>query len=118
MDGGSPEDCGKGALPAGENTAVAKEFIERYVLSMEGLETIDADVPLGTPANKAFFKKLSANPNIKATMQNAQLGEPMPNIPEMGKFWAAMASALENITNGKQTPKEALDGAAARMTGK
>jgi maltose/maltodextrin transport system substrate-binding protein len=104
--------------PAGENTAVAKEFIERYVLSMDGLETINADVPLGTPANKAFFKKLSSNPNIKATMANAQLGEPMPNIPEMGKFWAAMASALENITNGKQTPKEALDGAAARMTGK
>jgi maltose/maltodextrin transport system substrate-binding protein len=104
--------------PAGANTAVAKEFIENYVLSMDGLETINADVPLGTPANKAFFQKLSSNPNIKATMQNAQLGEPMPNIPEMGKFWAAMASALENITNGKQTPKEALDGAAARMTGK
>ena len=50
--------------PAGENTAVAKEFIERYVLSMEGLETIDADVPLGTPANKAFFKKLSAMENL------------------------------------------------------
>jgi maltose/maltodextrin transport system substrate-binding protein len=29
-----------------------------------------------------------------------------------------MASALENITNGAQKPKEALDGAAARMTGK
>jgi maltose/maltodextrin transport system substrate-binding protein len=102
---------------AGENAPVAKEFLESYVLKLDGLKTINADVALGTPANKAFFKELSANPNIKATMANAQLGEPMPNIPEMGKFWASMASALENITNGRQTPKEALDGAAARMTG-
>jgi len=101
-----------------QNKDVAKEFLENYVLSLEGLKTINADVSLGTPANKAFFKELAANPNIKATMANAQLGEPMPNIPEMGKFWSSMASALENITNGAQKPKEALDGAAARMTGK
>jgi maltose/maltodextrin transport system substrate-binding protein len=97
---------------------VAKEFLENYVLRVEGLKMINADVPLGTPANKAFFKELSNNENIKATMENARRGEPMPNIPEMGKFWSSMASALENITNGRQSPKEALDAAAARMTGK
>jgi maltose/maltodextrin transport system substrate-binding protein len=100
------------------NKDVAKEFLENSVLTLDGLKTINADVKLGTPANKAFYKELAADPNIKATMANAQLGEPMPNIPEMGKFWSAMASALENITNGAQKPKEALDGAAARMTGK
>jgi maltose/maltodextrin transport system substrate-binding protein len=97
---------------------VAKEFIEGYLMKVDGLKTINADVPLGTPANKAFFKELSENPNIKATMENARRGEPMPNIPEMGKFWSSMASALENISNGRQSPKEALDAAAARMTGK
>jgi maltose/maltodextrin transport system substrate-binding protein len=97
---------------------VAKEFLENYVMRVEGLKMINADVPLGTPANKAFFKELSSNENIKATMENARRGEPMPNIPEMGKFWSSMASALENITNGRQSPKEALDAAAARMTGK
>ena len=97
---------------------IAKEFLEGSVLSLEGLKTINADVALGTPANKAFFKELSENPNIKATMDNAQVGEPMPNIPEMGKFWAALQSALENITNGRQPPKEALDGAAARIVAK
>jgi maltose/maltodextrin transport system substrate-binding protein len=104
--------------PAGDNAAVAKEFLENWVLTLDGLKTINADVPLGTPANKAFFKELSSNPNIKATMANAQLGEPMPNIPEMGKFWSSMQPALENVTNGRQTPKEALDGAAQRITGK
>ena len=89
-----------------------------YPLDCAGLKAINADVPLGTPANKAFFKELSANENIKATMENAKRGEPMPNIPEMGRFWSSMASALENITNGRQSPKEALDAAAARMLGK
>jgi maltose/maltodextrin transport system substrate-binding protein len=101
-----------------KNKDLAKEFLENYVLSLDGLKTINADVALGTPANKAFFEELSSNPNIKATMDNAQLGEPMPNIPEMGKFWSSMQPALESITNGQQTPKAALDGAAARITGK
>ena len=100
------------------NKDIAKEFIEGYVLKLDGLKKINADVPLGTPANKAFFKELAADAHIQATMANVQLGEPMPNIPEMGKFWSAMASALENITNGRQSPKEALDAAAARMTAK
>jgi maltose/maltodextrin transport system substrate-binding protein len=100
------------------NKDIAKEFLENYVLRLEGLKMINADVPLGTPANKAFFQELSSDPNIKATMENARRGEPMPNIPAMGKFWSSMASALENITNGRQPPKEALDAAAARMVGK
>jgi maltose/maltodextrin transport system substrate-binding protein len=103
---------------ASQNKDIAKEFLEGSVLSLDGLKTINADVPLGTPANKAFYKELAANPNIKATMENAQLGEPMPNIPEMGKFWAALQSALENISNGRQAPKEALDGAAERIVAK
>jgi maltose/maltodextrin transport system substrate-binding protein len=103
------------------NKDIAKEFLEGAVLQVDGLKAIDADVPLGVPANKAFYQELAKDPAkgplLKATMANAQLGEPMPNIPAMGKFWAAMASALENITNGRQPPKEALNGAAARMTG-
>jgi maltose/maltodextrin transport system substrate-binding protein len=100
------------------NKDIAKEFIENHVLRLEGLKRINADVPLGTPANKQFFQELSSDPNIKATMENVRLGEPMPNVPEMGRFWSAMASALENVTNGRQGPKEALDAAAARITGK
>lgn len=101
-----------------KNKDLAKEFIENHVMSLAGLKAINADVPLGTPANKAFFNELSANPHIKATMDNVRRGEPMPNVPEMGRFWSAMASALENISNGRQTPKQALDAAAARMQGR
>ncbi len=94
---------------------VAREFLEQHVLRVDGLKTISADVPLGTPANKAYFAELAGNPLIAATMANARAGEPIPNLPETGRFWPAMDAALEAITQGRQSPKDALDGAAARM---
>ena len=94
---------------------IAREFIENHLLRIDSLKMISADVPLGTPANKVYFQALSTDPNIRATMANALLGEPIPNIPEMGRFFPAMDAALEAITNGRQSPKDALDGALARM---
>jgi len=63
-----------------------------------------------------LFAELKANPNIQATMESAQAGRPMPNNPEMGRFWSSMQSALENITQGRQTTKDGLDAAAKRIT--
>ncbi len=94
---------------------VAREFIEHHLLKVHSLKMISADVPLGTPANKAYFRELSGDPKIVATMANALAGEAIPSIPEMGRFFPAMDAALEAITSGRQSPREALDGAAARM---
>lgn len=94
---------------------IAREFLEQHLLRVEQLKTVSADVPLGTPANKAYFRELSADPAIRATMANAMAGEAIPNIPEMQRFFPAMDAALEAITQGRQAPKDALDGAAARM---
>jgi maltose/maltodextrin transport system substrate-binding protein len=103
---------------ASPNRDVAVEFIENYMLSTRGLKMINDDVPLGTPASKALFAELKNDPNIQATMASAQDGAPMPNNPEMGRFWSSMASALQNMTEGRQSPKEALDAAAKRIAGK
>jgi maltose/maltodextrin transport system substrate-binding protein len=94
---------------------IAREFIENHLLKVDSLKIISADVPLGTPANKAYFQELAGDPHIVATMAIAQAGEPIPNIPEMQRFFPAMDAALEAITNGRQSAKDALDGAAARM---
>ena len=100
---------------ASTNKELAVEFIENYLLTMDGLKTIDTDVSLGVTAHKEFYKTRAADPLIAATMQNVKGGVLMPSLPEMGKFWSAMESALGNITQGRQKPKEALDAAAQRI---
>ncbi len=102
---------------ASNNKDLAVEFIENYLLTMDGLKTLDADVSIGVGAHKEFYKSRAADPLIAATMANVKTGLLMPSLPEMGKFWSAMESALGNITQGRQKPKEALDGAAARIKG-
>jgi maltose/maltodextrin transport system substrate-binding protein len=94
---------------------LAREFIENHLLKVQSLKTISADVPLGAPANKVYAAELSVDPLIKATLENIRLGEPLPNIPQVGKFWPAIDAALEAVSNGRQAPREALNGAAARM---
>jgi maltose/maltodextrin transport system substrate-binding protein len=100
---------------ASNNKELAVEFIENYLLTMDGLKTLDDDVSLGVTAHKEFYKTRAADPLIAATMQNIKTGLLMPSLPEMGRFWSAMQSALENITQGRQKPKEALDAAAQRI---
>ncbi|WP_354623536.1 maltose/maltodextrin ABC transporter substrate-binding protein MalE [Psychromonas sp. MME2] len=109
-----------GVLTAGINIAspnreLAKEFIENYLLTDAGLELVNNDKPLGAVALNSFQAKLEADPRIAATMQNAQTGELMPNIPEMSKFWYAEGAAINNAVQGRQTVSAALDAAAARI---
>lgn len=99
---------------ASPNKDLAAEFIENYALNDEGLAEWNADGVLGALADKSAAQNQS-DPNVLATIDIASKGVPMPSNPEMGAFWSAMEPALANITSGKQSPKEALDGAAARI---
>ncbi|PCF95742.1 maltose/maltodextrin ABC transporter substrate-binding protein MalE [Vreelandella nigrificans] len=109
-----------GVMTAMINTAtpndfLAIEFLESYLLSEDGIRTFNSDGSLGAVAHISYQAELADNPNIAATLENAEAGTPMPNIPEMGAFWAAMEPALQNIGSGRQSPQEALDAAARRM---
>jgi maltose/maltodextrin transport system substrate-binding protein len=103
---------------ASKNPLIAKDFIENAMLTVAGLQKINADVPLGAPANKEFYEKIKKDPRIQATMDSAKDGIIMPNNPEMGKFWAAMLSALGSMTDGRRSPQEAMDAAAKRIHAK
>ncbi|WP_374605016.1 maltose/maltodextrin ABC transporter substrate-binding protein MalE [Niveibacterium sp.] len=102
---------------ASPNKETANEFLENYLLSQDGLKAMHAHVPLGVPANKAFYNELKSDPLIAGTMAAAQAGSPMPNNPEMTRFWSAMQAALQNITQGRESVKDGLARAAKRIRG-
>ncbi|RQO62073.1 maltose/maltodextrin ABC transporter substrate-binding protein MalE [Paucibacter sp. KBW04] len=98
---------------------LAVEFIEHYLLSPAGLRLIDQAEPIGAPASRSFYAELAAQPGkgerVVGIMASARDGVPTPCIPEMGRFWSAMKSALLNLSEGRQTPAEAMAGAARRI---
>ena len=100
---------------ASKNKEISREFIEQYVFTPQNLAKLDEGESMGTPVHKAYFAEKKSDPNIQSTMANVQAGNPMPNHPNMGLFWSAMAAALENITNGRQSPEDALNDAARRI---
>jgi len=109
-----------GVLSAGINAAspnqdLSVEFLENYLLTDEGLKTVNDDKPLGAVTLKSYQHILSKDSRIAATMINAENGEIMPNIPEMTAYWFAEGAAIENALLGRQTVKEALDTAASQI---
>lgn len=109
-----------GVLSAGVNAAspnkdLAKEFLENYLLTDDGLDAVNKDKPLGAVALKSFQEVLAKDPRIAATMENAKNGEIMPNIPQMSAFWYAERSAIINAVSGRQEVKAALDDARSRI---
>ncbi|ENC3010970.1 maltose/maltodextrin ABC transporter substrate-binding protein MalE [Escherichia albertii] len=118
---GHPSKPFVGVLSAGINAAspnkeLAKEFLENYLLTDEGLEAVNKDKPLGAVALKSYQDELAKDPRIAATMDNAQKGEIMPNIPQMSAFWYAVRTAVINAASGRQTVDAALKDAQTRIT--
>ncbi|WP_301098038.1 maltose/maltodextrin ABC transporter substrate-binding protein MalE [Otariodibacter sp.] len=117
---GKPSKPFVGVLSAGINSAspnqdLAKEFLENYLLTDDGLETVNNDVALGAVALKSYQAKLATDPRIAATMQNAENGEIMPNIPQMSRFWYSEKAAINSAVTGRQSVKDALDEAKAKI---
>ena len=117
---GKPSKAFVGVLSAGINSAspnkdLAVEFIENYLLTDDGLDQVNKDKPLGAVALKSYQDKLAKDPRIAATMENAKNGEIMPNIPQIVALWYAEKSAISNAVSGRQTVKQALDDARARI---
>ena len=117
---GKPSKPFVGVLSAGINAAspnkeLAKEFLENYLMTNQGLEAVNKDKPLGAVALKSYQEILEKDPRIAATMANAQTGEIMPNIPQMSAFWYAVRTAVVNAVSGRQTVDAALKDAETRI---
>lgn len=53
--------------------------------------------------------KVKADKVMSAFAEQAKVGIPMPNIPEMSAVWTPTGNALSLVTTGKATPKQAAD---------
>jgi maltose/maltodextrin transport system substrate-binding protein len=48
-------------------------------------------------------------------MENAKMGDIMPSVPEMNRFWSSLQTALKNATTGRQSVDDALSTAEVRI---
>jgi maltose/maltodextrin transport system substrate-binding protein len=122
-----PGCCNKPARPfvgvsaayinrASTNQDIAREFIEGYLVSEQGLKAMNDAKPIGIPSLISLAQEMDqTNPLLKELKSCIEAGEVMPNIPEMGRFWTALGSALQLAANGQATAQAALDEAAQNM---
>ncbi|MFN9449840.1 MAG: maltose/maltodextrin ABC transporter substrate-binding protein MalE [Rubrivivax sp.] len=98
---------------------LAQEFIERHMLSPEGLRAIDNAEPIGAPASRAYLAALLADPlkgpRIAGIVASARDGQPTPHNPEMGRFWAALKTSLTQLSEGRLGAEAALQAAQRRI---
>jgi maltose/maltodextrin transport system substrate-binding protein len=98
------------------NVDIAREFLEHYAITDEALAAANKLKPLGIPALNSLYESMSKNDALLREMKVcADDGEVMPNIPQTGRFWSAMGSALQIATNGQATADAALAEARESM---
>ena len=98
------------------NQDLAKEFLEQYLLTDDGLAAMDNAKPIGVPALVSMYQKLAQNnPRLRELKATVDYGQVMPNIPQMGRFFSALGAALQLAADGRLSPRSALLEAAANM---
>ena len=98
---------------ATSNQDIAKEFIENFLVSDEGLRAMNDAKPIGIPSLVSLADEMDqSNPLLREMKICIEQGEVMPNIPEMGRFWSAVGAALQLATNGQASAEAALREAA------
>jgi maltose/maltodextrin transport system substrate-binding protein len=98
------------------NQDLAKEFLEHYALTEEGLTAMYHAKPTGVPALISIYDKLAKdNPLLRQLKTAVEYGQVMPNIPQMGRFFSSVSGALQIATEGRASAKAALQEAEASI---
>ena len=98
------------------NQDLAKEFLERYLLTDDGLTAMNNAKPIGIPAIISVYEKIAKdNPRLRELKAAVDYGQIMPNIPQMGRFFSSLGAALQLATDGRLSARSALQQAEANM---
>ena len=101
------------------NQDLATEFLEHYFLTEQGLSAIDHAKPIGVPALISLYETMAkGNALIQELKTGVDQGQIMPNIPQMGRFFSAVGTALQIAAEGRASPKEALQEAQVSLRSK
>ena len=91
-------------------------FLERYLLTDEGLIAVNKAKPIGIPAIVSVYEEIAKdNPRLRELKAAVDYGQIMPNIPQMGRFFSALGAALQLAADGRLSPRTALKEAEANM---
>ncbi|MBQ1783634.1 MAG: maltose/maltodextrin ABC transporter substrate-binding protein MalE [Gammaproteobacteria bacterium] len=94
---------------------LAQDFLRHHLLQPQELLAWAASGELGAMAQHQAAADQRCDPRLALLLANAEQGRVMPNIAAMGRFWAVMATSLDNVANGRQSPAEALADTEARL---
>jgi maltose/maltodextrin transport system substrate-binding protein len=98
------------------NQDLSKEFLERYLLSDDGLAEMNKAKPIGVPAIISVYEKIAKdNPRLRELKASVDYGQIMPNVPQMGRFFSALGAALQLAADGRLSARTALQRAEANM---
>jgi maltose/maltodextrin transport system substrate-binding protein len=98
------------------NQDLAREFLVHCMLTEEGITAMDHGKPIGIPALISMEESMVKNdPLLRELKVCVDGGEVMPNIPQMGRFFSSVGTALQIATQGRASPEAALQEAAATM---
>lgn len=90
------------------NKELAKELVEKFLVTKKGILTLYKHDPRGPSREDAVNELSLTSPHLRAFMESAKNGLPMPNVPEMGIVWQSMGAALSLVLSGESTPEKAL----------
>jgi maltose/maltodextrin transport system substrate-binding protein len=86
------------------NQDLAKDFLERYALTEEGLTAMYHAKPLGVPALISLYEKMANdNPLLRQLKVSCDYGQIMPNIPQMGRYFNLTLIAKELTLRGSKS---------------
>jgi maltose/maltodextrin transport system substrate-binding protein len=98
------------------NQDLAKEFIERYLLTEDGLAAMDLVKPIGVPALISSYEQMAKNnPHLRQLKASVDYGQVMPNVPQMGRFFSSLGAALQLAADGRLSADAALRQAEANI---
>ncbi|MFB7945801.1 extracellular solute-binding protein [Kitasatospora phosalacinea] len=84
----------------GANKALAQEFVAQTLGSVEVADALYAAEPRLPALKEALSHARAADPDVAAFEEAAELGVPLPSIPQMAAIWGPFNTLVHSVVKG------------------